>query len=115
MNLANFLLRVQQGDAIDFQETLSIIDQYYRYQPTEFSNGLVQTLVNDAGCNEGSCKIFAFAGLHALTQQQTLALFGKYYQEVLSNPAGDDHKNIRNFMRDGWNGIVFRGQALQAL
>ncbi len=62
-----------------------------------------------------SCRIFAFAKIHNLSAEQTLALFGDYYRkDVLGNPDGTDHQNIRNFMRDGWAGIQFDGEALQA-
>ncbi|CAD6878766.1 Type III effector HopPmaJ [Methylomonas albis] len=115
MMVNDFLQCVKSGQAIDFQETMAIIADHYHYQATEFSNGLQQPLVNEAGRNEGSCKIFAFAKLQQLTVEQTLALFGDYYrQDVLGNPDGNDHQNIRNFMRDGWEGIVFKGEALQA-
>ncbi|MDT4288372.1 HopJ type III effector protein [Methylomonas sp. MO1] len=115
MMVNEFLQRVKSGQAVQFQETIAVIAEHYQYQPTEFSNGLQQPLVNDPGCNEGSCKIFAFAKLQQLTVEQTLALFGDYYrQDVLGNPAGNDHQNIRHFMRDGWGGIVFKGEALQA-
>lgn len=115
MMVNDFLQRVKSGQAVEFQETIAVIAEYYDYQPTEFSNGLQQPLVNEAGRNEGSCKIFAFAKLHQLTVEQTLALFGDYYsQDVLGNPSGNDHQNIRNFMRDGWDGIVFEDEVLQA-
>lgn len=115
MTLNEFIDRVKAGEAVGFEDTMAIIAEHYHYRPTEFSNGLRQPLLNEAGRNEGSCKIFAFAKLHALSQQQTLALFGDYYRnDVLQNPLGTDHQNIRNFMRDGWEGIVFRGEALQA-
>ncbi|QSB02892.1 HopJ type III effector protein [Methylomonas sp. EFPC1] len=115
MIVNDFLQRVKSGQAVEFQEVIALIAEHYQYQPTEFSNGLQQPLVNEAGRNEGSCKIFAFAKLHKLTVEQTLALFGDYYrQDVLGNPSGDDHQNIRHFMRDGWEGIVFKGEALQA-
>lgn len=115
MILNDFLKLVKAGQAVDFQDTMAVIAEYYHYQATEFSNGLGQPLVNEAGRNEGSCKIFAFAKLHQLTVEQTLALFGDYYRkDVLNNPEGNDHQNIRNFMRDGWEGIVFKGEALQA-
>jgi len=115
MILNDFLKAVKTGQAVDFQDTMAVIAKYYHYQATEFSNGLEQSLINEAGHNEGSCKIFAFAKLHRLTVEQTLALFGDYYwKDVLNNPEGQDHQNIRNFMRDGWEGIVFKGEALQA-
>jgi hypothetical protein len=110
----DFLQRVKSGQTVEFQETMVFIAEHYHYQPTEFSNGLQQPLVNEAGRNEGSCKIFAFAKLQQLTVEQTLALFGDYYrQDVLGNPSGNDHQNIRHFMRDGWEGIAFKGEALQ--
>ena len=63
---------------------------------------------NAAGQNEGSCKILAFARLHQLTPEQTLHCFGGYYRkEVLGDPAGNSHQNIRQFMKTGWAGITF--------
>lgn len=113
MTLNDFIKRVEAGQAVDFKETMAVIAEHYDYQPTEFSNGVQQPLLNEAGKNEGSCKIFAFAKLHGLDQAQTLALFGDYYrQDVLQNPEGSDHQNIRNFMRDGWEGITFKSEAL---
>jgi hypothetical protein len=35
-----------------------------------------------------------------------LACFGTYYRDdVLANPEGSDHGNIRNFMKTGWAGV----------
>jgi len=91
-----------------------LINEHYHYQPTDFKNGLTEhALLNKAGTNEGSCRIFAFAQLHGLTEIQTLNLFGDFYrQDVLNNPDGNNHPNIRNFLRDGWKGILFDGVAL---
>ena len=98
-------------DSIEFVEVMDTIKEFYNYHPTRFSNG---DIVNDAGTNEGSCKIFYFAQMNALSETETLALFGKYYREdVLGNPAGEDHANIRNFLLDGWLGIRFDGEALR--
>ena len=114
MMLNHFIEHVKAGQAVDFQETMAVIAENYDYQPTEFSNGIQQPLINEAGRNEGSCKIFAFAKLHGLDQAQTLALFGDYYRkDVLEQPEGNDHQNIRNFMRDGWEGIIYKGEALK--
>jgi hypothetical protein len=69
--------------------------------------------MNQAGSNEGSCKIFAFATTEGLSEAETLACFGKYYREdVLQNPQVSDHANIRTFMRHGWKGIRFEQSAL---
>ena len=103
-------------ETVEFADVISVIDTNFNYQPTEFRNGIGETAVlNAAGTNEGSCKIFAFAQMQGLTQVQTLACFGDYYRrDVLENPEGADHQNIRNFMLSGWEGIEFSGQALIA-
>ena len=90
---------------------MAVINESYQYTPTTFTNGLgEQAVTNEAGTNEGSCKIFAFAQLQQLDQQQTLSLFGDYYQDVLNDPNGTSHQNIRNFMQYGWAGIQFDEQ-----
>lgn len=101
-------------EQVGFEHVINTIDTHYHYTPTTFSNGLgKETLVNQAGNNEGSCRIFAFAQLHQLSEAETLACFGRFYrQDVLQNPDGQDHRNIRNFMKYGWQGIHFTGQAL---
>ncbi len=117
MPLASFLEKINNNVAVSFDETIAVITENYQYQATEFSNGLKeQTLVNEAGTNEGSCKILAFAQIHRLDKQQTLNLFGDYYRlDVLNDPQGTGHQNIRNFMKYGWEGICFKGEALTAL
>ncbi|ATC95012.1 HopJ type III effector protein [Pseudoalteromonas tunicata] len=96
---------------VSFAQSIATIEHYYTFTPTQFSNG---QLTNLAGQNNGSCKLFAFALLHQLTPVQTLNLFGDYYhQDVLQHPDGDDHQNIRNFMRFGWSGIIFEAQPLK--
>ncbi len=100
--------------SIDFEEVIAVIDTHYHYTPTRFTNGCGDdALHNEAGSNEGACRIFAFARLHDLDEATTLALFGRFYRdEVLNDPDGDRHGNIRRFMRDGWKGIDFDGTAL---
>jgi hypothetical protein len=99
---------------INFTEVINTIEQAYHYRPTRFHNGSGSTAAtNEAGSNEGSCKIFAFGKLNKLDEKQTLACFGKYYREdVLGHPDNDDHANIRHFMLSGWEGIRFEGEAL---
>ena len=95
---------------IQFQDVMNVIDTYYHYTPTRFTNGDV---VNEAGTNEGSCKIFAFASVNKLSEEATLALFGTYYRhDVLDHPEANDHVNIRTFMQLGWAGIAFDGVAV---
>ncbi|WP_336715043.1 HopJ type III effector protein [Chryseobacterium mucoviscidosis] len=95
---------------IQFKDVISFIDEHYDFTPTKFTNG---NTVNDANQNNGSCKIFSFAKLNDLSKEETLNLFGEFYREdVLKNPEGTDHQNIRNFMESGWEGISFEGNAL---
>lgn len=109
----SFLEKLNTAEnTIEFTDTMAVIDANYEFTAQEFKNG---DLVNQAGDNSGSCKIFSFAKLNQLTQEQTLACFGKYYREdVLQNPSNTDHKNIRNFMKTGWQGIEFKVLALKA-
>ena len=111
MALTTFLQRLHDSpEIICFKETMALIDALYDFTPTAFSNGATR---NEAGQNNGSCKLFSFAKLHGLSQQQTLTCFGDYYRkDVLGNPHGTDHANIRNFMKSGWEGICFEGKAL---
>lgn len=114
MSLNTFLKKIHDHTPVSFNETIAVISDNYCYHASEFSNGLNEhKLINLAGTNEGSCKIFAFALIHQLTESQTLNLFGDYYRvDVLTDPNGSGHQNIRNFMRDGWQGIVFKNTAL---
>lgn len=111
MSQASFLEKLKQTpEAIAFTDTIAIIEENYIFTPTTFQNG---SQINVAGENSGSCKLFAFAQLQDLTETETLACFGAYYyDDVLKNPGGTDHQNIRNFMKTGWNGIQFLGEAL---
>ncbi len=96
--------------SIEFNNVIETISQHYHYAPTRFTNGEV---VNENGTNEGSCKIFSFAQLNNLNEQETLTCFGKYYREdVLAHPERTDHTNIRTFMQSGWEGIRFETQVL---
>ncbi|MDW6094611.1 HopJ type III effector protein [Vibrio rhizosphaerae] len=99
-------------EQVDFSEVMRVIDEHYDFTPTRFSNGDV---VNEAHENQGSCKIFSFAKLHQLSAEETLACFGDFYrQDVLQHPENQDHQNIRNFIRTGWEGVRFEGKALAA-
>ncbi len=117
MTLDQFLAQLRQSpEQCQFADLMQVIADNYHYSPSAFSNGTGgDALRSDAGSNEGSCKIFAFAQLHQLTPEQTLACFGDYYRlDVLQHPDADDHGNIRRFMRDGWAGIKFDSASLTA-
>ncbi len=112
MELNTFLQQLRsKPDSIAFTDTIAVIDGNYNFTPTAFKNS---ELMNDAGQNNGSCKLFAFAQLQNLTPQETLACFGAYYRdEVLKHPEASDHQNIRNFIKHGWGGIKHQGNPLK--
>ncbi|GGF54244.1 HopJ type III effector protein [Alteromonas lipolytica] len=92
-------------ESIEFNDVIALIDSTFSFSPTAFTNGDVS---NEANQNNGSCKLLALGQYLKLSDEQTLALFGKFYREdVLKNPQGDDHANIRNFMITGSAGVSF--------
>ncbi len=113
MPLTAFLNTLKESpETIQFADTTAVIEALYQATPCAFQNG---DLYNSAEQNQGSCKLLAFAKLHNLSQEETLQCFGDFYRiDVLQNPNNDNHQNIRNFMRSGWDGISFTGTPLQA-
>jgi hypothetical protein len=113
MTINTFLDKLKQTPTtITFAETIAVIEENYTFKPTAFKNG---EQLNASGENSGSCKLFAFALLQKLSVAETLACFGAYYfEEVLGDPNGSNHQNIRNFMNTGWDGIQFEGEALSS-
>ena len=87
MELKTFLQKLKTTpDSIAFGDTMAVIEASYDFSPAAFKNGV---LMNEAGQNSGSCKLFAFAQLQGMSPTQTLACFGAYYRDdVLKNPAG---------------------------
>ncbi|MFG6685236.1 HopJ type III effector protein [Mariniflexile sp. HNIBRBA6329] len=112
MNLEVFKQKLKNTpNSIEFSETMTVIESNYEFTPTAFKNGELQ---NNAGENSGSCKLFAFAKLQGFTKDETLACFGKFYfDDVLKDPNGTGHQNIRNFMKTGFDGLTFEGEALK--
>ncbi len=110
-NLEAFLSRLKsEPSTVEFTEVMAIIDEHYEFTPTAFTNGSQQNAANE---NNGSCKVFAFARRHELSEAEALSCFGSYYRkDVLENPEGQDHQNIRNFMETGWGGIQFEAEPL---
>lgn len=94
----------------DFDDTLALIERHFEYQPTGFENG---PLRNKAGENAGSCKVFALGRYCSLPEADTLRLFGQHYDQVMDDPAGDSHGNIRQFISTGWSGIRFENEPLR--
>ncbi|MCL5246403.1 HopJ type III effector protein [Cellulophaga sp. 20_2_10] len=112
MTLDQFKEKLQNNPtAIAFTDTMQVIEDNYTFTPTAFKNG---SLDNKEGENSGSCKLFAFALKQELSKEETLACFGTYYREdVLQDPNGNGHLNIRNFMQTGFKGLAFSADALK--
>lgn len=103
------LLAGLKTNSVPFTQVIAFIEDQYLHQPTAFRNGDV---FNEATQNQGSAKVFAFAQLNQLSEEDTLYLFGEHYQSVLANANGTDHQNIRQFTMNGWSGVVFEGEVL---
>lgn len=103
------LLQQLQAGKAKFTDVIQHIEARYTHTPTAFQNGQQH---NAATENQGSAKVFSFAQLNQLDQQQTLNLFAEHYASVLATPDASDHQNIRQFMQNGWDGIQFEGVAL---
>lgn len=103
-------------ESVEFQNVIDTINECYDYTASQFSNGPTDDCITSkAGENEGSCKIFAFARLNQLNENQTLNCFGRYYRDdVLKHTENTDHGNIRTFIKYGWKNITFDDTALRS-
>jgi|SRR5210317_1686893 len=112
MNINTFKNKLKETpEAIEFSETMAVIEANYEFTPTAFKNGNIQ---NRASENSGSCKLLAFAKIHGFSKEEALACFGKhYFDDVLKDPNGNGHQNIRNFMKTGFEGLSFETQPLK--
>ena len=104
------LLEELKNKTIDFATVLEYIESLYTHTPTGFTNGVQR---NESTQNQGSAKVFGFANAEGLSKEDTLFLFAEHYQSVLDTPNDADHHNIRQFMLNGWNGIIFDGIVLE--
>lgn len=114
MSLHDFVDRIyREPETIAFNDTIAAIDAHFDFTPTAFSVGEQH---NEEGRNLGSCKILAFAHQMNLPEATTLHLFGDYFRiDVLQQPDGTDHQNIRQFLKHGWRGVRFNQMPLKAL
>jgi hypothetical protein len=54
-----------------------------------------------------------FAEIQNLSEAATTCLFWRLLSRRFRDLDGTSHKNIRNFMKTGWDGIAFYGEALE--
>jgi len=65
LTISELISRLNAKDeSVDFSDVMQVVSQHYNYKESHFTNG---ELTNQAGTNEGSCKIFAFAKIHNLS------------------------------------------------
>jgi hypothetical protein len=100
------LLRKVRTDAssLMFAETLEAIELGFEFFGVKFSCGDV---VSSSSENTGSSKVLSMAILVGLTDAETLACFGEHYRDVLADPSGASHANIRALMATGLAGVKF--------
>jgi hypothetical protein len=84
------------------QSMVAAIRTLYSFSQTAFRMG---DHYNDRGKNEASLLIFSFAKKHRLSKDQVLALFAEAAEEVAASPEGEDHPNIRFFLKCGLDGF----------
>jgi hypothetical protein len=101
--LRNFQNTLTNGKNV-FADTLSFISANFEYTARRFYNGGTDSA---AGANEGSCKVFSLGRLVGLSKQEVLLSFGEHYRQVVGDPDGTSHGNIRAFMKHGWGGVHF--------
>ncbi len=100
-----------KNNTVNFSALIEFIDQNYTFEPVAFTNG---DIVNEVNQNNGSNKVFQFALTNKLSKEETLACFGDFYKiDVLQHPDAENHQNIRNFMKYGFEGIAFTKTTLQ--
>jgi hypothetical protein len=100
---SSFTESLETGEHV-FSVTLAFVETWFEFTPTAFENGSLQNGVDE---NQGSARVFALGNELGLTDKQTLLCFGEHYRDVLDQPDGDSHGNIRNFMKTGANGVSF--------
>lgn len=109
MNIAN-LLNLLRCKKMKFKDVIEFIDNYYFFTPSSFRNGLQLNGVTE---NHGSCRVLYFAKINNLSKDDTLTLFAEHYDNILMDPEGDGHQNIRQFQLNGWESVQFESEVLR--
>ena len=111
MNTQQYLELLRSGIQMHFIDFTKMIDKEYEFSNITFENN---GLLNSKEKNQGSAKVFCFGLMHSLSKDETLRCFGEHYQSVINSPENhSSHLNIRNFMKNGWEGILIDHKALK--
>jgi len=103
-------MSAQQDKYPRLTETVSLINQVLYVESQEFEVGLCS---NKMGESIGSLAILQFAFWWGLSVNNTLPLFCEAYDEVLNDPEGTCHPNIRALMKLCTFGEVYFTKAPQ--
>lgn len=103
------LLQQLKLKQLKFQDVLDFIEQKFTYTASSFQNG---NQSNASDQNQGSARVLFLAKMNSLSEEDTLTLFAEHYQDVLSQPEGTNHANIRQFIENGWGGVSFEKDVL---
>lgn len=89
--------------------TIKALKYFYKIPNSGFSIG---NCVNGPNENTGSLLIFMYAraGKQVLSNDQIKELFAEAWDEVVEDPEGSSHQNIRNFIQYGIAGVVFENE-----
>jgi hypothetical protein len=105
MEITNFISKLNKHQNSIICRDGSVIEITIVFHPQHLKMGTHHNLGENSWLD---VKFFAFAELNNLSAAETLNCFGAYYhEEVLANPEGTNHQNIRNFMKTtGWDCIL---------
>ncbi|MFZ5756236.1 MAG: HopJ type III effector protein [Pseudomonadota bacterium] len=114
IELARLIAR-STDSSLMFQEVMSTIRRHYECTPVAFSVGesTPSPVRNPAGTNAASSQLLAFGKRLGLDEQTLLGLYAEHYRDVLADPAGSNHANIRAFMTGGWAGVSLPADPLR--
>lgn len=109
------LLAAAANGSVMFQDVIDTIRRHYECTPVAFRTGagMPRQTDNPAGTNAGSSQLLAFARHLGLDAPTTLALYAEHYRDVLKDPDGTAHANIRAFMANGWAGVELAADPLR--
>lgn len=89
---------------VQMDDVIAVCDREFEYTDSSFSVGAVE---NKVGTNVKSSKILSFAYLTKMDTETALKCYGEVYREVLVDPDGDSHGNIRALMKGGTECVKF--------
>lgn len=105
----------EELNSMMFQDVMNILRRHYECVPAAFATGVgtPKETRNPAGSNAASCLLLAAARRLGFSMPETLALYREHYRDVLADPDGVTHANIRALIANGWAGVEFSADPLR--